>query len=61
MARTILNIACGVVLLSTLAYTQPANPADEMGAAAIKFLDSLNDEQEQAARFGDSSSQWGYT
>ena len=51
MARTILNIACGVVLLSTLAYTQPANPADEMGAAAIKFLDSLNDEQEQAARF----------
>ena len=51
MARTILNIACGVVLLSTLAYTQPANPADEMGAAAIKFLDSLHDEQEQAARF----------
>ncbi len=51
MARTILNIACGVVLLGTLAYTQPANPADEMSTAALRFLDSLNDEQEQAARF----------
>ena len=52
MARNILNIGCLVVLLGTLAYSQQtAEPASAMATAAIKFLDSLNDEQQAAARF----------
>ena len=53
MARIILNIGCLVVLLGTLAYSQqtagtrrrpwPRRPSS--------FLDSLNDEQQAAARF----------
>ena len=52
MARTIFNIGCLVVLLGTIAYTQQApEPASAMTAAAIKFLDTLNDDQESATRF----------
>ena len=52
MARTIFNVACLVVLLGTIALSQqPADPASAMSAAALRFLDSLNDEQEAAVRF----------
>ena len=52
MARTTFNIGCLVVLLGTIAYTQQApEPASAMTTTAIKFLDTLNDEQESAARF----------
>ena len=52
MARTIVNVVCLVVLLGTIAISQQiAEPAPAMSTAALKFLDSLNDEQEAAARF----------
>ena len=52
MARTILNVVCLVVLLGTITLSQPhADPASAMSTAALKFLDSLNDEQEAAVRF----------
>lgn len=56
MARTIFNIGCLVILLGTIAYTQQApEPAAAMTTAAIKFLDSLSDDQESAARFAFNS------
>ena len=52
MARTIFNVACLVVLLGTITLSrQPADPASAMSSAALRFLDSLNDEQEAAVRF----------
>ena len=52
MARTIFNVVCLVVLLGTITLTQQhADPASAMSTAALKFLDSLNDEQEAAVRF----------
>ena len=52
MARMILNIGCALVLLGTIAFTQQTpDPATGMTTAAIKFLDTLSDEQERAARF----------
>ena len=52
MARTIFNVVCLVVLLGTITLSQQhADPASAMSTAALKFLDSLNDEQEAAVRF----------
>ena len=52
MARTIFNVACLVVLLGTITLSQqPADPASAMAEAAARFLDTLDDEQEAAARF----------
>ena len=52
MARTIFNVVCLVVLLGTITFSQqPAGPASAMAEAAARFLDTLNDEQEAAARF----------
>ena len=52
MARTIFNVVCLVVLLGTITVSQQhADPASSMSTAALKFLDSLNDEQEAAVRF----------
>ena len=52
MARTIFNVACLVVLLGTITLSQqPADPASAMSSAALRFLDSLNDDQEAAVRF----------
>ncbi|MEE2636157.1 MAG: DUF3500 domain-containing protein [Acidobacteriota bacterium] len=52
MARTIFNVVCLVVLLGTITLSQqPQDPASAMSTAAIRFLDSLTDEQEAAARF----------
>ena len=52
MARTVFNVACLVVLLGTITLSQqPADPASAMSSAALRFLDSLNDEQEAAVRF----------
>ena len=52
MARTIVNVVCLVVLLSTIARSrQPDAPAAALTAAAAAFLDSLNDEQTAAVRF----------
>ena len=52
MARTIFNVACLVVLLGTITLSQtPADPAAAMSDAALRFLDTLDDEQEAAARF----------
>jgi hypothetical protein len=52
MARTIFNVVCLIVLLGTITLSQQhADPASAMSTAALKFLDSLNDEQEAAVRF----------
>jgi len=52
MARTIFNVVCLVVLLGTITLSQqPQDPASAMSAMAIRFLDSLTDEQEAAVRF----------
>jgi hypothetical protein len=52
MARTIVNVVCLVVLFGTIAVSQQTtDPATAMTEAATKFLNSLNDEQEAAARF----------
>ena len=52
MARTIFNVACLVVLLGAITLSQtPADPAAAMSDAALRFLDTLDDEQEAAARF----------
>ena len=52
MARTIFNVVCLVALLGTITLSQqPADPASAMAEAAVRFLDSLNDEQEAAVRF----------
>ena len=64
MARVIVNIVCLVVLLGTIALSQQtADPASAMTTAAVKFLDSLNDEQEAAVRFpfhGDDRFDWHF-
>ena len=52
MTRSILNIGCLIVVMGTVAFTQHTDdPAVAMARAAINFLDTLTDEQEQAARF----------
>jgi hypothetical protein len=52
MARFIFNLACLVVLLGTIAYTQQrTDPAAAMSRATVRFLDTLNEEQERAVRF----------
>ena len=52
MARTIFNVFCLVVVLGTVGLSQQAaQPASAMADAAVRFLDSLNVEQEAAVRF----------
>ena len=52
MTRTIVNVICLVVLLSTIAISRQTDaPAAAMATAATAFLDSLNAEQAAAVRF----------
>ena len=52
MARTVVNIICLVAVLGTVGLSQQSpEPGPAMAEAAIRFLDSLNAEQEAAVRF----------